>query len=115
MKAHTAVPQAKQIPADKAFAIEAGEQFRAIKRGIAQPSAQNHTQCAVEEQVIDMPLRHWCAGLFDHLGHMPVSKQHAQKVSERVVSQSKKPQIDTLGKAQIGPVNRVGSSASGSE
>jgi hypothetical protein len=68
VEAHPAIPQAQQIPAYRLVWGEMGEQARlagvatGVERGIAEPAADDHAQRAIEEEVVDVPLRHRAAG-----------------------------------------------------
>ena len=75
MKAHPAFPQLDQFG-------WISPEARGIERGIAQPTAQNDAQRAIEEQVISMTLRHGRASRFDRLGNVPVTQQDADQIGQ---------------------------------
>jgi len=73
VEAHPAIPKPQQLPTDKSIARKIGKDARdagvppGIKRGIAQSTAKDYSQHAIEDQIISMALRHRSAGLFQRL------------------------------------------------
>ena len=89
VKTHPAFPQLEHVE-------RIVPQARLVKDRIADPAAQNDTQCAVEEQVIGVALRQRRTGRFDHLGQMPIRKDHTDQVSQRVI-----PQLETANLEKV--------------
>lgn len=73
MEAHPAIPHAKQLPTDHALARKVGESRRnagiaaGVECGISKAAAKDHSERAIEEQVVRMTLRHGGAGGLDRL------------------------------------------------
>jgi len=112
VEAHSAIPQPQQIPADPALTIEPREQARIVKRCIAKSPAQDHTERAIKEQVVRMALRHWRAGLLQHLRQVPIGKQHAQQVGERIEFKLEPSDLEQIWpEAEIFPKDRIGCAA----
>ena len=101
VEAHPAVPQLEQFERVR-------PQFGAVERGIAQPPAQDDPQRAVEEQVIEVALRHRCAGGLDHLAQVPVTQQDPRQIGQAVPAQLERSELEQIGlEAQVDPVNRL--------
>src|SRR6188768_4085858 len=47
------------------------------------PPPEDDPERAIEEQVVDVTLRHRAAGRLDHLRHVPIGQQQADQVSQR--------------------------------
>ncbi len=107
VEAHPTIPKSEQPPGHKAVARKVGPQARIVERCVAQAPAKNHAKCAIEEQIIGVPLRHWGSRSLDHLRCMPIGKDDPEQIGQRVESQSEEAEIDPWAKAKVFPVNRI--------
>src|SRR5690606_13836497 len=84
-----------------------GEQLAPVERRVAQPSAENLAERAVEEQVVDMALRRRAARRLDHLRQVPPGEQDAGEVGQRIIAQREEAEVDSRPQAEILPADRL--------
>src|SRR5690606_16312021 len=84
-----------------------GEQLAPVERRVAQPSAENLAERAVEEQVVDMALRRRAARRLDHLRQVPPGEQDAGEVGRRIIAQREEAEVDSRPQAEILPADRL--------
>ncbi|KWV91588.1 hypothetical protein AUC45_10200 [Erythrobacter sp. YT30] len=100
MESHPAFPYFKQFPFKEAVARKIEEHRRIVRctarveSGIPQPPADYYAQCAVEKQIIDMPLRHRRSRLLDHFRDVPIGKNDTDQISERIIPEFKPPDFE---------------------
>jgi len=107
MEAHSAIPQPQQPPANEPISRKIRPQARVVKHRVTEPSAENHTERAIEEQIVGMTLCHRRTRLLDHPRQMPIRKNDPEQVSQRVKPQGEEPKINPWSQPEILPVDRI--------
>ena len=101
MEAHAALPQPDQPR-------RIGQQFRRIEQRIAKPAAEDDSQRGIEEQVVGMALRQWCARLADHPPQLEVGQHDPRQIGEAVPLDREEPEVDRdRRKAEVLPMQRL--------